>query len=76
MSLKHTPQAHPHPIKSDDGYETNSREADNSIDSSAEILKKYGIKRVPVDYFHVGAFRYSNLDDAIAQAKRLNRDAP
>jgi hypothetical protein len=35
-----------------------------------EQMATYGITRVPVDYFHVGKFRYSNLDDAIAEAKR------
>lgn len=35
-----------------------------------EELTRYGIKRVPVDYFHFGDFRYSNAADAIAQAKR------
>jgi hypothetical protein len=33
-------------------------------------LKKYRIKRIPVDYFHYREFRYTNLADAIAQAKR------
>jgi hypothetical protein len=36
----------------------------------AAQMATYGITRVPVDYFHVGKFRYSNLDDAIAEAKR------
>ncbi|WP_169566751.1 hypothetical protein [Sneathiella limimaris] len=33
-------------------------------------MAKYGIKRVPVDYFFFGKYRYSNLKDALAQAKR------
>ena len=33
-------------------------------------MKKYGINRIPVDYFHYREFRYTNLADAIAQAKR------
>lgn len=36
----------------------------------AEEMAKYGITRVPVDYFHYREFRYTNLKDAIAQAKR------
>jgi hypothetical protein len=36
----------------------------------ADQMATYGITRVPVDYFHVGKYRYSNLDDAIAEAKR------
>ena len=39
----------------------------------AEKMAKYGITRVPVDYFHYGDFRYTNLKDAIAQAKRQQR---
>ena len=38
----------------------------------AEAMAKYGIARVPVDYFHYKEFRYANLDDAIAQATRQN----
>ena len=37
--------------------------------SKAEEMAKYGITRVPVDYFHYRQFRYTNLEDAIAQAK-------
>jgi hypothetical protein len=37
---------------------------------SAEELASYGITRVPVDYFHLGEFRYTTLSEAIAQAKR------
>jgi len=36
----------------------------------AEMMKKYGITRVPVEYFRYGEFRYTNLKDAIAQAER------
>ena len=42
---------------------------------AAEEMVKYGITRVPVDYFCYGEFRYTNLEDAVAQAKRqLSRD--
>ncbi len=37
---------------------------------AAEEMAKYGITRVPVDYFHYGSFRYTNVEDAVAQAKR------
>lgn len=37
---------------------------------AAEEMAKYGITRVPVDYFHYGSFRYTNLEDAVAEAKR------
>jgi hypothetical protein len=35
----------------------------------------YGITMVPIEYFHYKGFRYTNLLDAIAQAKRdLSRE--
>jgi hypothetical protein len=33
-------------------------------------MATYGITRVPVDYFHVGKYRYTTLEDAIAEAQR------
>lgn len=38
--------------------------------AEAEEMARYGIVLVPVDYFHYGKFRYTNLKDAVAQAKR------
>ena len=47
------------------------KETNPTINSeAAEAMAKYGITRVPVDYFHYKEFRYTNLDDAIAQATR------
>lgn len=38
---------------------------------SVEVeMDEYGIKRVPVDYFYYREFRYTNVKDAIAMAKR------
>ena len=37
--------------------------------SDAE-LDRYGIERVPADVYLWGGYRYSNLSDAIAAAKR------
>jgi hypothetical protein len=39
-----------------------------SIDG--EAMAGYAIVRAPGDYFHVGGYRYTNLEDAVAQAKR------
>lgn len=39
---------------------------------SAVELAKLGITRKSVDYFYVGKYRYTDLKDAIAQAKRAN----
>lgn len=33
-------------------------------------MDKYGITCIPVDYFHVGQYRYTHLKDAIAEAER------
>lgn len=41
--------------------------------TEAEMVK-YGIKRVPLDYFYYRQFRYTNLEDAVSQAKRDNED--
>ena len=38
--------------------------------AEAEEMAKYGIALVPVDYFLYKRFRYTNLEDALAQAKR------
>jgi hypothetical protein len=46
-------------------------ETSSAINPEAtEEMAKYGITRVPIDYFHYKGYRYTNLDDAIAQAKR------
>lgn len=39
----------------------------------AKDMAKYGITRVPVDYYHYGVFRYLSLKEAVAQAKRATR---
>ena len=33
-------------------------------------LKKLGIERVQTDTYHVGSYKYSNLNDALAEAER------
>jgi len=33
-------------------------------------MARYGIVRKPVDYFHYKSYRYTSLQEAIAQAKR------
>ena len=43
---------------------------------AAEEMAKYGITRVPTDYFHYKEYRYTNLADAIAQAKRQHPAVP
>lgn len=37
---------------------------------AAQLMERYGITRVPADQYHYKTFRYSNLGDAVAQARR------
>ena len=46
-----------------------SRSIDDAV--NAALMVQYGITCVPADTFHLGEWRYSNLDDAIAQARRI-----
>jgi hypothetical protein len=39
--------------------------------NGAALMAQYGITRVRADTFHLGEWRYSNLRDAIAQARRV-----
>lgn len=39
-------------------------------DEAIELMARHGITRVPADQYHYKAFRYSNLGDALAQARR------
>lgn len=55
--------------KSNDARTAN-RPATQSKKMIADKLAKMGITQVPVDYYHYGAFRYTNLKDALAQAER------
>jgi hypothetical protein len=55
----------------------NQWEASPSLgDDAAEAMAKYGITRVPTDYFHYKEYRCTSLDDAIAQAKRQHLAVP
>ena len=44
-------------------------------EEAAQGMTKYGINRISVDYFYYKQYRYSNLSDAVAQAKRDQGDA-
>ena len=37
---------------------------------AAKQMDKYGITCVPSYYYHFGPYRYTNLEDAVAEAKR------
>ncbi|MEQ8816698.1 MAG: hypothetical protein RLO51_13290 [Thalassobaculum sp.] len=46
------------------------------LESEAESeMSRLGITRVPMDYFHVGEFRYTSLADAVAEARRRHHPA-
>lgn len=49
---------------------------DTEINDEAALMARYGIIRIPIDYFHVGNYRYTSLEDAITQAKRQLVAAP
>lgn len=42
-----------------------------SADDTKE-MQKFGITRTPINYFYVGKYRYTDVKDAIAQARRQN----
>jgi len=41
-----------------------------STEDATGQMARYGITRVPVDYFHFREFRYTSFSDALAQAER------
>jgi len=48
----------------------NSEKTDQKTLPDEKELEKYGIRHFAVDCFHYRQYRYTNLADAIAQAKR------
>ena len=42
----------------------------NTTEMTDAELKKRGIKRVQTDAYHVGPYKYLNLNDALAEAGR------
>lgn len=49
---------------------TEKTRAETSLMTTEAEIAKYGITRSTVDYFHYRDFKYTNLNDALAQAKR------
>ena len=41
--------------------------------AAAAILERHGIRKVSVDQYRIGGYRYSSLDDAVAEARRRER---
>jgi hypothetical protein len=46
------------------------RATQSAAETEAALLALHGISRVPTDRFDVDGYRYTNLADAVAQAKR------
>ena len=46
------------------------RQGDEITPDMLDEMEKYGIRTFPVHYFQLGQYRYTNLKDAVAQAKR------
>ena len=44
--------------------------------ADSDVMAEFGITRVPVTYFHYKNFRYTSLDEALAQARREERAGP
>ena len=38
--------------------------------NEAELMARFGITKVPAFHYHYGDWRYSNLQDALTQARR------
>lgn len=52
----------------------NHDEANCTLDPEiVQEMQEFGITRVQVDHFHYKEYRYTNLKDAVAQAKRDQR---
>jgi len=50
-----------------------SERAEPAPENLAALMARHGIVRVPAEQFHIDGFRYSNLADALAQARRADR---
>ena len=58
---------------------TPESQSEKSVDAArlvAEEMAHFGITKHPVDYFHFKEYRYTRLEDALAQARRTAPDAP
>ena len=45
-------------------------QSDDLTSEEIEEMRRYGITRLPVYHYQAGKYRYANLRDAVAQAKR------
>jgi hypothetical protein len=45
-------------------------DTESNLPATEGEMARHGITYIPVDYFHYRQFRYTSLEDAVAQAKR------
>lgn len=65
MSDKKTPHFE---ASSDDNSTSTIKITNKELEANKE-MEKYGINRVLISIYHYKTFRYTNLEDAISQAK-------
>lgn len=53
-----------------DPQTTAQTQAETNLPTTEAEMSKYGITRSTVYYFHYRDFKYTNVNDALAQAKR------
>ncbi|RVU38904.1 hypothetical protein EOI86_06455 [Hwanghaeella grinnelliae] len=56
--------------------ESQSEKGSNAAQREAEEMAYFGITSHPVTVFHYKDYRYTRLEDALAQARRTGPDAP
>ncbi len=69
--LGHASSKHAEPRDAAASPATGVRDLGAAVDE-ANLNQGYapGVTRTPIDYFHVGGYRYTRLEEAIAEAKR------
>lgn len=70
FSEAQTPPSKDSPVEKPKDTTVADKPATQPKEALAKDMARYGITRVPVDYYHYGAFRYTSLKDAIAEAER------
>ena len=56
--------------------EKQNEKSDEAARLDKEDMARFGITSHPVTYFHYKEYRYTRLEDALAQARRTGPDAP
>ena len=56
-----------------DPQTTAKTQTETNLPAIEAEMAKFGITRSTVDYFHYRDFKYTNVNDALAQAKRKEK---